>query len=101
MILSVQENVRSGGVDEVRVPGQVASLRKRIELLEPVRAKLLKDLAPLASEAPKASLTVAERAAMESRTRQANRLKVQLASVDQEIETLNSLVAARLAQSAR
>ena len=99
--MSVQENVRSGGVDEVRVPGQVASLRRRIELLEPVRAKLLKDLAPLTQEAPRTSLTVSERAAMESRTRQANRIKIQLTAVDQEIETLHSLVAARLAQSTR
>jgi ubiquinone biosynthesis protein UbiJ len=89
------------GIDEVLMPGQVAALRRRIELLTPNHDRLIEELAKVMKDAPANTGDEASRAAADRATRQANRLKSELATIAREIETLQSLVSARLAQSGR
>jgi hypothetical protein len=84
------------GVDEVLVPGQLGSLRRRIELLLPTQQHLTTELAKWTAEAKNEDRTVSERA-----TRHANRIRTDLKAVDREVETLQSLIEARLAQVRR
>jgi hypothetical protein len=82
------------------MPGQVAALRRRIELLTPTHDRLTEALARALSVAP-ASTTEADIAAADRAAKQANRIKAELAAVGREIETLRSLVDARLSQTSR
>lgn len=81
------------------MPGQVEALQKRIEVLVPDRDRRVKELAAATAEA--ASLADTDTAGSDRARKRAARLKTEVAAVNGEMETLRSLVAARLAQSPR
>jgi hypothetical protein len=91
--------MNSRGVDEVLMPGQVAALRRRIELLTPTYDRLAVELKRLIKAAPEATGIDADKAAADKAARQANRLRTELNTLGREIETLRALVAARLGRS--
>lgn len=91
----------SRGVDDVLMPGQVLSLQKRIAQLGPERERHAKLLADATTEAAALQKTGDDPKGVERVLKRAARIKVDLAGVTREIDTLNSLVAARLAQVPR
>ena len=91
----------TGGVDEVLVPGQVTTLQKRIDGLEPERQRCEGLLQEALDEAAGLTKSGGDPKGLERTLKRAARLRVELAAVTGEIETLQSLVAARLAQTTR
>ena len=83
------------------MPGQVAALRRRIELLTPTYDRLALELKRTIKAAPAASGATSDKAASDKATRQVNRLRIELDTLGSEIETLRALVAARLGRSER
>jgi hypothetical protein len=77
------------------MPGQVAALRRRLELLVPTQERLTAEIATLqqGAEVPTDDAT---RQATERAMRRVGRLRHELAAVDREMQTLQSLVNARL-----
>jgi hypothetical protein len=86
----------SRGVDEVLMPGQVAALRRRLELLVPTQERLTAEIATMQEQAVKVPTDDATRQAAERATRKVGRLRHELTMVDREMQTLQSLVNARL-----
>ncbi|MFY9615657.1 MAG: hypothetical protein WAT58_09695 [Candidatus Dormiibacterota bacterium] len=91
----------SRGVDEVLMPGQVAALQKRIEVLVPDRERRLRDLQAATEEAASISKAGGDSRGAERALKRAARLRSEAAAITNEMATLESLVAARLAQSPR
>ena len=89
------------GVDDVVVPAQVLSLQKRIEMVSQSRARNLKLLADANAEARSLDELGTDARGAERARKRAARLRIDIAGVEGEIETLRSLVAARLARGAR
>jgi hypothetical protein len=83
------------------MPGQVAALQRRIQLLIPDRDRRVAELEAATQEA--ASLAKAGKDAREAdrALKRAARLRTDVATLSGEVATLRSLVAARLAQSPR
>jgi hypothetical protein len=77
------------------MPGQVAALMRRIEILGPARDRCLLQLEEATHDAAAQSAT--EEGAREAgrALKRAARLRTEIATVTGEIETLRSLVAAR------
>src|ERR1700694_1163546 len=93
--------VNSRGGDEDMRPGQVAALRRRIELLTPTYDRLALELKRTIKATPAVSGPQADKAASDKASRQLNRLRIELDAIGSEIETLRALVAARLGRSER
>lgn len=83
------------------MPGQVASLQKRIQILVPQREHCLQQLAAATDEASALSKPGNDSSGAERALKRAARLRTEVAAVTREMDTLQSLVAARLAQSPR
>jgi hypothetical protein len=86
----------SRGVDEVLMPGQVAALRRRLELLVPTQERLTAEIAATQKQAVKVPTDDGTRQAAERATRRVGRLRHELTTVDREMQTLQTLVNARL-----
>ena len=86
-------------VDEVLVPGQVATLRRRLELLQPDHERLSAELKVLDELVAESSVGRDPRATADRATRQAAKIRLQLTAVTREMESLQSLVDARLSQA--
>jgi|GEM_PF-3465470 hypothetical protein len=86
-------------VDEVLVPGQVATLRRRLELLVPDHERLSAELKVLDELAAETSAGRDPKATADRATRQAAKIRLQLTAVTREMESLQSLVDARLNQA--
>ena len=82
------------------MPGQVASLQRRIEILEPERQRCERQLVEATSEAAAFS-KAGEVKDADRALKRAARLRTEVASVMGEMDTLRSLVAARVAQTRR
>ena len=78
------------------MPGQVAALRRRLELLVPTQERLIAEIATMQKQAVKVPTDDATRQAAERATRRVGRLRHELTAVDREMQTLQSLVNARL-----
>jgi hypothetical protein len=89
----------SRGIDEVLMPGQVLALQKRIEILAPQREQSIKQLEAAKNEAAALARSGNDTAGADRALKRAARLRTEVAAVTGEIETLESLVAARLARS--
>jgi hypothetical protein len=83
------------------MPGQVLALQRRIELLLPEQQRYVRELAAATEEAKAQSKPGGDAREAERALKRAARLRTEAAAVNREVETLNSLVAARLSQSAR
>lgn len=80
------------------MPGQVAALRRRLELLQPTRDRLQEQVDALAAQR-KAS-TGGDKAESDRVARQETRLRHELNAVSGEMATLLTLVEARLGRNA-
>jgi hypothetical protein len=89
----------SRGIDEVLMPGQVLALQKRIEILAPQREHTLQQLAAATDEAEALAKAGNDAAGADRALKRAARLRTEVAAVTGEMDTLRSLVAARLNQS--
>jgi signal transduction histidine kinase len=78
------------------MPGQVAALRRRLELLVPTQERLTAEIATMQKQAVKVPTDDATRQAAERASRRVGRLRHELATLDREMQTLQSLVNARL-----
>ena len=78
------------------MPDQVAALRRRLELLVPTQERLTAEIATMRKQAVKVPTDDATRQAAKRATRRVGRLRHELATVDRERQTLQSLVNARL-----
>ena len=83
------------------MPGQVTTLQKRIDGLAPEQQRCEALLKGTLDEAARLTKTGEDPKGVERAVKRAARLRVELAAVTAEIETLRSLVAARLAQTTR
>ena len=83
------------------MPGQVNTLQKRIEGLAPEQERCEAQLKGALDEAARLTQSGDDPKGVERAVKRAARLRVELAAVTGEIETLRSLVAARLAQTTR
>jgi hypothetical protein len=81
------------------MPGQVAALQKRIEALTPQRDRCLHQLAAANAEAAALSKSGNSSGDADRALKRAARLRTEAAAVNAEMDTLHSLVAARLARS--
>jgi hypothetical protein len=91
----------SRGVDEVLMPGQVAALQKRIEVLIPDRDRRVRELAAATKEAAALAKPGGDSKEADRAMKRAARLRVEVTAVTGEMATLHSLVEARLAQTPR
>ena len=85
--------------EEVLRPGQVATLRRRIEALAPERDRLATRLADTTGEAKTLADSGSPQADVDRVLKRATRLRLELGAMNGEIKTLEELVAARLARS--
>ena len=81
------------------MPGQVATLRRRLELLQPDHERLSAELKVLDELVAETSVGKDPRATADRATRQAAKIRLQLTAVTREMESLQSLVDARLSQA--
>jgi hypothetical protein len=93
--------VATRGIDEVLMPGQVAALERRIQLLVPERDRCLQELANASDDAVALGKAGNDAREAERAVKRSARLRIELATLTGEMDTLRSLVAARWAQSAR
>src|SRR5438552_18538525 len=85
--------------EEVLRPGPVATLRRRIDALAPERDRLASRLAQTTGEAKTLADTGSPQADVDRVLKRATRLRLELGAMNGEIETLEELVAARLART--
>jgi hypothetical protein len=90
----------SRGVDEVLMPGQVAALQRRIEILAPEKERCLRQIAEATNEAA-AFTKSGDTKDADRALKRAARLRTEANTVSGEMDTLRSLVAARMAQTTR
>ena len=82
------------------MPGQVASLQKRLALLAPERERCLGQLSAATEEARTLADGQQDPGGAGRALKRAARLRTELASITGEIATLESLVAARMGRTA-
>ncbi|MFN2465759.1 MAG: hypothetical protein ABR598_05770 [Candidatus Dormibacteria bacterium] len=88
-------------VDEVLMPGQVASLRRRLELMSPEQERLTAELKELTEQAGPEAVGPGRSTGSDKTSRQIAKVRLQLGAVTREMESLQSLIDARLSQAER
>ena len=86
-------------VDEVLMPGQVASLRRRLELMGPEHERLSAELKGLTELAGPEASGPGRPTGADKASRQIAKVRLQLGAVAREMESLQSLIDARLSQA--
>jgi len=86
------------GIDLVRMPGQLAALERRIELLVSAREQSLRQLAAATDEVAALSQTSDDALGAGRALKRAARLRTDVATLTGEIDTLGTMVAARISK---
>ncbi len=83
------------------MPGQVASLRRRLELMGPECDRLTAELKGLTEQAGPETPGPGRSTGADKASRQMAKVRLQLGAVTREMESLQNLIDARLSQAER